>query len=81
MRMPGCTRARLELDARASNSGSMRTVPVNQSPGPFVEACDPPLLISIRYSLLDLLSLCLLRGLKELHECVARLLQLSFKIQ
>src|SRR3979411_2885823 len=29
------------------NNGSMRTVPVNQSPGPFVDACDPTLLISI----------------------------------
>src|SRR6516165_3255372 len=31
----------------ARNSGSIRTVPVNHSAGPFSEACDPTLLISI----------------------------------
>src|SRR5687767_5645188 len=31
----------------ASNNGSMRTVPVNQSAGPFAEACEPLRLISI----------------------------------
>jgi hypothetical protein len=36
--------------AFASNSGSMRTVPVNQSAGPLTEACDPILLISILMS-------------------------------
>ena len=31
----------------AANSGSMRTVPVNHSAGPFTEACEPLRLISI----------------------------------
>src|SRR5438034_11445805 len=31
----------------ASNSGSIRTVPVNQSAGPLFEGCDPFLLISM----------------------------------
>src|SRR5438128_6159554 len=31
----------------ASNSGSIRTVPVNQSAGPLPEGCEPLLLISI----------------------------------
>src|SRR5205085_11196559 len=39
------------LDTRdgstAGNSGSIRTLPVNQSVGPFIEACDPLGLISI----------------------------------
>src|SRR6266566_9032532 len=34
----------------AWNSGSMRTVPVNQSAGPFVEGCDPLLCISIFFA-------------------------------
>jgi hypothetical protein len=31
----------------ASNNGSMRTLPVNQSAGPLFEGCDPLLLISM----------------------------------
>ena len=53
-----CTR--LERDAGpadagrvgASNSGSIRTVPVNQSAGPFAEACEPTRLMSMCCSLL-----------------------------
>src|SRR3954469_3320292 len=33
--------------AFAGNSGSMRTVPVNQSAGPLADGCDPTLVISI----------------------------------
>src|SRR5204863_7980031 len=33
----------------AWNSGSMRTVPVNQSAGPFVEICESTLLISMSF--------------------------------
>src|SRR6266446_2080528 len=36
----------------AWNSGSMRTVPVNQSAGPLFEGCDPHFLISILDSFL-----------------------------
>src|SRR5437667_12290549 len=38
---------RTRAGSGASNSGSMRTVPVNQSAGPLVELCEPDLLISI----------------------------------
>src|SRR5437763_1923801 len=31
----------------ASNNGSIRTLPVNQSPGPSLDDCEPTLLISI----------------------------------
>ena len=37
--------------AAAGNSGSIRTVPVNQSDGPLPEGCDPARLISIVASL------------------------------
>src|ERR1700677_4345018 len=36
--------------AGAGNSGSMRTVPVNQSAGPLLEGCEPLRLISILFS-------------------------------
>ena len=56
MRVPCGARARLERDAGAGtragsgawNSGSIRTVPVNQSAGPLPEGCEPIRLISIR---------------------------------
>src|SRR5439155_21836571 len=38
---------RTRAGSGASNSGSMRTVPVNQSAGPLFEGCDPFLLISM----------------------------------
>src|SRR6266566_4719924 len=38
---------RTRAGSGASNSGSIRTVPVNQSAGPFVEGCEPTLFISI----------------------------------
>src|SRR6266536_1699783 len=38
---------RTRAGSGASNSGSMRTLPVNHSAGPFVEACDPDLLTPI----------------------------------
>ena len=41
----------------ASNSGSMRTVPVNQSAGPLVDASDPTLLISMFKSRLKFLTM------------------------
>src|ERR1700681_1540863 len=37
----------------AGNRGSIRTVPVNQSAGPFFELCDPALFISILFSQLS----------------------------
>ena len=56
MGVPGGAGAGLEGDAGAAdagriaaawNSGSMRTVPVNQSAGPLPEGCEPLRLISI----------------------------------
>src|SRR5215208_1898226 len=47
--------------AFAAKRGSIRTVPVNQSPGPFPEGCEPLLLISI-VGLLGFLSLVLRRA-------------------
>src|SRR6266404_7175963 len=41
---------RTRAGSGASNSGSIRTVPVNQSAGPFVEGCEADLLISIYQS-------------------------------
>src|SRR6476659_7393273 len=38
---------RTRAGSGVSNSGSMRTVPVNQSAGPLVELCEPDLFISI----------------------------------
>src|SRR5438477_6817868 len=38
---------RTRAGSGASNSGSMRTVPVNQSAGPLVELCEPHLFIFI----------------------------------
>src|SRR5437868_5502741 len=38
---------RARAGSGASNRGSMRTLPVNQSAGPFVEGCEADLLISI----------------------------------
>src|SRR5258706_6545029 len=38
---------RTRAGSGASNSGSMRTVPVNQSAGPLLELCEPDLFISI----------------------------------
>src|SRR5437763_4607940 len=38
---------RTRAGSGASNSGSMRTMPVNQSAGPLVELCEPDLFISI----------------------------------
>src|SRR6266436_7202727 len=38
---------RTRAGSGGSNSGSMRTVPVNQSAGPLVELCEPDLFISI----------------------------------
>src|SRR5204863_1244222 len=38
---------RTRAGSGASNSGSMRTVPVNQSDGPLPDGCEPTLLISI----------------------------------
>src|SRR6266581_8917746 len=38
---------RTRAGSGASKSGSMRTVPVNQSVGPLFDGCDPLLLISI----------------------------------
>ena len=50
VRAPG-SNVTLALATRAGsvawNNGSMRTVPVNQSAGPFVDGCDPLRLISI----------------------------------
>jgi hypothetical protein len=40
----------------AWNSGSIRTVPVNQSAGPLFELCDPALFISILLSQLSTLN-------------------------
>src|SRR5450432_2367108 len=42
---------RTRAGSGASNSGSIRTVPVNQSVGPLLEGCEPLLLISISESL------------------------------
>src|SRR5205814_5352401 len=39
--------SRTRAGSGASNSGSMRTVPVNQSDGPLPDGCEPTLLISI----------------------------------
>src|SRR6266404_6452275 len=49
---------RTRAGSGASNKGSIRTVPVNQSAGPFVELCEPDLFISIfqTSSLRDFLS-------------------------
>src|SRR5437667_4537532 len=50
VRAPGSTvtlAPRTRAGSGASNSGSMRTVPVNQSAGPLFEGCDPFLLISM----------------------------------
>src|SRR6266403_3199412 len=41
---------RTRAGSGASNSGSIRTVPVNQSAGPLFELCDPALFISISLS-------------------------------
>ena len=57
MRVPGGAGAGLEGDARrptragsgGRNSGSIRTVPVNQSAGPLPEGCEPLRLISIDF--------------------------------
>jgi hypothetical protein len=38
---------RTRAGSGASNNGSIRTVPVNQSADPFVELCEPALFISI----------------------------------
>src|SRR4029453_13483645 len=38
---------RTRAGSGASNSGSIRTLPVNQSAGPFVDACAPDLVISM----------------------------------
>src|SRR5213595_2208556 len=38
---------RTRAGSGASNSGSIRTLPVNQSAGPLLEGCEPLLLISI----------------------------------
>src|SRR5438105_8296167 len=38
---------RTRAGSDASNSGSIRTLPVNQSAGPLLEGCEPLLLISI----------------------------------
>src|SRR5436190_1127798 len=50
VRAPG-SNVTLALDVRAgvfaSNKGSIRTVPVNQSAGPLLDGCEPFLLISI----------------------------------
>src|ERR1700682_2442922 len=50
VRAPG-SKVTLAQDIRpgagASNSGSIRTVPVNQSAGPLPEGCEPLLLMSI----------------------------------
>src|SRR6266487_5999217 len=40
---------RTRAGSGASNSGPIRTVPVNQSAGPFVEACEPDFFISILF--------------------------------
>src|SRR3954463_16631290 len=48
----------------AWNSGSIRTVPVNHSDGPFAEVCDPALLISIVATLFRVSFLCR-RGLLD----------------
>ena len=54
MRVPGGAGAGFKGDAPATragaaawNRGSMRTVPVNQSPGPLLDGCEPMRLISI----------------------------------
>src|SRR5678810_626443 len=49
VRVPGRPGAGLERDARsgASNSRSLRTVPVNHSAGPLADGCEPLRLISI----------------------------------
>jgi hypothetical protein len=55
VRMPSAPGTRFERHARsrtsagsgASNSGSMRTVPVKYSAGPFPEGCEPPRLMSM----------------------------------
>src|SRR5438552_18809163 len=44
---------RTRAGSGASNSGSMRTVPVNQSVGPFADACEPFRFISISFSQLS----------------------------
>src|SRR5579885_795127 len=50
VRAPG-SKVTLAPDTRAgsgaSNNGSMRTLPVNQSAGPFMHGCEPVLLIFI----------------------------------
>src|SRR5438132_10419929 len=55
VRAPG-SNVTLAPEARAGscawNKGSIRTVPVNQSAGPLVDACEPLLLISIYSTLL-----------------------------
>src|SRR5205823_4817799 len=59
---------RTRAGSGASNSGSMRTVPVNQSAGPFAEGCDPLLLISIfPVSFFSQLSTCLVATSFYLH--------------
>src|SRR5580704_19664536 len=45
--LAACTNA----GSGACNSGSIRTVPLNQSAEPFADACEPALLISIVVSL------------------------------
>jgi hypothetical protein len=56
VRAPG-SNVTVAADARAggvaSNSGSMRTVPVNQSSGPFLDSCEPTFLISIFHPFIE----------------------------
>ena len=64
MCMPCRARARLQGDSLprtragsgASNNGSIRTLPVNQSAGPRAEGCEAPLLISMSSYQLSTLS-------------------------
>src|SRR5207248_140812 len=51
----------------AWNSGSMRTVPVNQSSGPFVDAWEPLRFISIPFSQPSTINSQLLRSLRQLR--------------
>src|SRR6266404_8636385 len=44
---------RTRAGSGASNSGSMRTLPVNQSAGPFVDSCEPFRFISMFFSQLS----------------------------
>ena len=53
----------------AWNRGSIRTVPVNQSAGPFVEGCDPDFFISMSFP--QLLNSQLIRFLATRHMSLA----------